>query len=74
MKGKKIKFHKVRMMRCDHSYTPGEIIGWLEHGYAIAAKDGYILVDRIQMEGKAKVDAKSFYNGMGKQLIGCICE
>ena len=74
VKGKKIKFHKVRTMRCDHSYTPGEIIGWLEHGYAIAAKDGYILVDRIQMEGKAKVDAKSFYNGMGKQLIGCICE
>ncbi|MFR2703661.1 MAG: hypothetical protein ACLTAQ_11445 [Longicatena caecimuris] len=56
-KGKKIKFHKVRMMRCDHSYTPGEIIGWLEHGCAIAAKDGYIpgLVDRIQIWRESRV-------------------
>ena len=67
--GKKVKFHKVRMRKDDKVHTPGEIEGMIENGYAISAQNGYILVDEIQMEGKAKTDAKSFYNGSGKQLI-----
>lgn len=72
--GKKIKFHKVRMIKENHNHQLGEMIGWLHDGYAIAAKDGYIIVDEIQLEGKAKIDAKSFYNGNGKQFIGKIVE
>ncbi|WP_259335102.1 hypothetical protein [Amedibacillus dolichus] len=34
--------------------------------------NGYVLIDELQMEGKAKTDAKSFYNGIGKNLIGYI--
>ena len=68
--GKKVKFHKARMVAKQHSYQPGEIVGWLENGFAIACSNGFILVDEIQMEGKAKNDAKSFYNGAGKQLVG----
>lgn len=70
--GKKIKFHKVRMILENHSYQSGEMVGWMYDGYAIAAIGGYIIVDEIQLEGKAKIDAKSFYNGNGKQLIGKI--
>lgn len=69
---KKIKFHKVRMILENHSYQPGEMIGWMYDGYAIATIGGYIIVDEIQLEGKAKIDAKSFYNGNGKQLVGKI--
>lgn len=72
--GKKIKFHKVRMLRENHAHTPGTLVGWLEDGYAIAAKDGYILIDEIQLEGKSKIDTKAFYNGNGKKMIGSIAE
>ncbi|MCI9523694.1 MAG: methionyl-tRNA formyltransferase [Erysipelotrichaceae bacterium] len=68
--GKKIKFHRARMQRCAHSYAKGEICGYMNGGYAIAVEGGYIIIDEIQMEGKGKVDAKSFANGQGRSLIG----
>lgn len=70
--GKKLKFHKVRMVRKETTHTPGEILGLMDGGYAIAAMHGLLLVDEIQLEGKAKLDAKTFYNGSGKQLVGSI--
>lgn len=72
--GKKLKFHAVRMINKNHSYQPGEIVGLMDDGYAIACLNGFLLVDQIQLEGKAKMDAKSFNNGSGKNLIGSICE
>ena len=30
---------------------------------------GYLLVDEIQLEGKKRTDARSFYNGVGKQWL-----
>lgn len=68
--GKKMKFHKVHMIRKQHTYQAGEIIGFEEQALVVAAMDGYILVDELQMEGKAKVDAKAFYNGAGKNMVG----
>lgn len=70
IQGKKIKFHQVRMISQLHSYLPGECIGMLEGGFAIACKDGFLIADKLQMEGKSAMDAKSFYNGAGKQLVG----
>ena len=72
--GKKLKFHKVRMIEKKHAHKPGQIIGLMEGGYAIACLNGYILVDEIQLEGKSKMDAKAFHNGSGKALIDCIVE
>lgn len=72
--GKKIKFHKVRKLKKEHSHKAGELVGMLENGYAISVHGGYILMDELQIEGKAKTDAKSFYNGNGKQWIGEIIE
>ena len=68
--GKKVKFHKVRMLKDDKVHTPGKLEGMLADGFAVSAQNGYIVIDEIQMEGKAKTDAKSFYNGNGKQLVG----
>lgn len=70
--GKKIKFHKVRKKEANHNLKVGELCGIMEDGYAIAVKGGYILLDELQIEGKAKVDAKAFANGQGRSWQG-IC-
>ncbi|MFR6360649.1 methionyl-tRNA formyltransferase [Amedibacterium intestinale] len=67
---KKVKFHKVRKVEKAIYSKPGEVLGLLDGGFAIAAVNGYVLIDEIQMEGKAKTDAKAFFNGAGKQLVG----
>lgn len=67
---KKIKFHKVRKQLDRHSHKNGECVGLIDNSFAIACDGGYLLVDTLQMEGKSVIDAKSFYNGAGKQLIG----
>lgn len=68
--GKKVKFHRMRMKRDEAAHTPGEVLGLIDDGFAIAAENGIILIDEIQLEGKQKTDAKSFYNGSGKQFVG----
>lgn len=67
---KKVKFHKVRKVEKAIYSKPGEVLGLLDGGFAIAAVNGYVLIDEIQMEGKAKTNAKAFFNGAGKQLVG----
>ena len=67
---KKVKFHKVRTVEKAMYSKPGEVLGLLDGGFAIAAVNVYVLIDEIQMEGKAKTDAKAFFNGAGKQLVG----
>lgn len=69
---KKIKFHRVRMKRESHAHVPGEMIGMMDGGYAVAALNGYILMDELQLEGKNKVDAKAYFNGSGRNDIGKI--
>lgn len=70
LEGKKMKFHKARKLIKAHEHQAGKVIGLIEQGFAIACDGGYILLDELQMEGKAKCDAKSFYNGAGRNLIG----
>ena len=70
--GKKLKFHKVRRIPEKGAAACGEIIGMVDGGFAIACADGLILADELQLEGKAKMAAKVFFNGSGKNLIGKI--
>lgn len=74
LNGKKIKFHKVSMMRQDHNEPMGKIVGMKDKSLIISAQNGYLLVEELQMEGKSKCDAISFYNGVGRNLIGSIFE
>ena len=67
--GKKVKFHKVRYVQGDDKFQTGEVLGLKDDGFAIACENGYVILDELQMEGKAKTDAKSFYNGVGKQMV-----
>lgn len=68
--GKKMKFHRARKLSKKHNREAGEIIGMMDQGLAVAVDGGYILLDELQMEGKARVEAKAFYNGAGKNLVG----
>ena len=47
----------------------GTCAGLIDDGFAIAVEGGYLLVDEIQLEGKKRTDARSFYNGVGKQWL-----
>lgn len=71
---KKVKFHRVRMLRDHQKHICGQMEGMVDNGIVIGAKDGCILVDEIQLEGKARSDAKSFMNGHGKQYVGEILQ
>ena len=68
--GKNMKFYQARKKVQQHAHTAGEIIGLMDGGFGVAVDGGYILLDELQLEGKAKCDAKSFYNGAGRNLIG----
>lgn len=70
IKGKKYKFHKAKMIRKQHQDIPGTLIGLENNQLWIACINGYLLVEEIQMEGKGKMEAKAFFNGAGKQLVG----
>ena len=65
--GKKVKFFEVGYEQYDHNFANGTIILEKNH-YKVAAKGGYIHVYTCQMEGKAKMDASSFINGIKNNL------
>ncbi len=66
---KKYKFHKVRYLH-EVLGKPYEVIGMYDEALAIGCKDGTLLVDIIQSEGKKAMRAKDFFNGLGKALVG----
>ncbi len=65
----KLKFHS-----CSYSEKingkVNEFIGLIDDSIAIGCDNGTILIDKIQLEGKNILNAKDFYNGIGKKLKG----
>ena len=70
IEGKRLKFYKVRKEVVEHSMEPGTIVGYEDHALKIAAKNGYLKVYELQLEGKNRMDADAFMNGLGRQYIG----
>lgn len=68
--GKRIKLLKTHKLVCHHDYSLGEILGLENKAIKVACKGGYLLIDELQLEGKKVMDAKSFMNGLGKNMIG----
>ena len=69
LSNKKYKFIKVDYELKDNT-SPSKFVG-LENNYLrIDCLDGFIKVLEIKPEGKNNMDAKSFYNGVGKSLVG----
>lgn len=70
---KKLKVLEV-LYKLGSSTTCGEILGLMENKYAISLHEGVLLVSSLQMEGKPVMEAKAFYNGQGRNLVGKIVE
>lgn len=69
LEDKKYKFHKVTYTN-DFGGKPCEVLGLKDNKFAIGCVNGAILVESIQPEGKGIMDAKSFFNGAGRNLVG----
>lgn len=51
---------------------PGTFLGLINGKIAVAAEGGTVYLAAIQAPGKKCTDAKSFYNGRGRSLIGLL--
>lgn len=68
--GKRVKFYRVSKEEKEMQETPGTVLGFVKDHMDIACKGGILKVYELQAEGKSKMDAKAFSNGLGKSLIG----
>lgn len=68
IEGKKLKLIKAFKIIEDHSYPLGQFVAY-ENGLKIACVGGYVVVTQCQAEGKEKMEASAFYNGLGKSLL-----
>jgi methionyl-tRNA formyltransferase len=58
----KVKIFDVQKEFINHTIKPGTIIS-SKNELKVAAKDGYILIESLQLAGKKKMDTKSLLNG-----------
>ncbi len=71
--GKKLKLIKAFKIEETHDHTLGEFVAF-EQGLKIACQGGYVVITQCQFEGKEKMEASAFYNGLGKNLLHGIFE
>lgn len=67
LEDKKVKFFEIGLEECEHNLECGVIVLENKH-FKISAKHGYIHVYQCQMEGKSKMDALSFANGIKSRI------
>jgi len=67
--GKKLKISQAALLIEAHKYPLGTLIGLYDHALKVAAIGGFILIRECQSEGKGKMKASEFFNGMGKNLL-----
>ncbi len=71
--GKKLKLIKAFKLIEAHDHPLGEFVAF-EKGLKIACEGGYVVITQCQYEGKEKMDAGAFFNGLGKSLLHRIFE
>ena len=69
VKEKKYKLEEVFFEYCDNTKT-NTLIGLEKNYLRIDCNNGFIQVFKIKPEGKNSMDAKSFFNGVGRSLVG----
>ncbi|TXT17273.1 MAG: Methionyl-tRNA formyltransferase [Erysipelotrichaceae bacterium] len=68
IEGKKLKLIKAFKIIEDHHDPIGQFVAY-EKGLKIACDGGYVVVTQCQAEGKEKMEASAFYNGLGKSFL-----
>jgi len=66
---KKVKLFKVIKSELVSKKEVGTVLGLFDEGIAVQVKDGVVLVKELQVEGKNRMTAQAFYQGMGKQWV-----
>jgi methionyl-tRNA formyltransferase len=67
--GKKLKIIQASLLIEAHKHPLGVLIGLQDNALKVAVSGGYILIKECQSEGKGKMKANEFFNGMGKTLL-----
>ncbi|MGL5541438.1 MAG: methionyl-tRNA formyltransferase, partial [Erysipelotrichaceae bacterium] len=67
IQGKKLKLWSVEKIVKEHALPVGTLV--YADAVQIAVTGGMIKVLELQLEGRSKMDAKSFMNGSGKALV-----
>ena len=69
--GKVIKVYKAITGDSNKEGITGEVINIYKDGIGIKTLDGEIVLEEVKLEGKKKMDVRSFLNGFDKKnLIG----
>lgn len=66
---KKVKIFKVVKSKIESNNKVGTMLGFMEGGLAVKVKDGVVLIKELQLEGKNRMTAQAFYQGLGKQWV-----
>lgn len=70
IEGKRVKFHGVKLIETESVGKFGLILSVSENGVTVQCSQGSVLITKLQIEGKPAVNAKDFYNGVGKTWEG----
>lgn len=74
----RVKNKKFKILKADYKKesveTPFTFVGMVDGCYGLSLKDGILLIQECQMEGKPMIKAKDFYNGQGRNLVGSTVE
>jgi len=69
--GKIVKIYKARKERNLTKRMPSEIVNIYKDGIGVKTLDGEIVIEELKLEGKKKVSAKEYLNGIKKdELLG----
>ena len=69
---KKVKIYNSKIGNSKKEGIPGEIINIYNDAIGVKTLDGEILITELQVEGKKKMDTKTYLNGIHDNLIGKI--
>ena len=64
-----IKIYKSRIQNDKSNTTAGTIIDCLKDGIAVKTGDGAIVIEELKIEGKKKMTAKEYLNGIKKEEL-----
>jgi methionyl-tRNA formyltransferase len=70
IEGKRIKFYRAGKSTEQTDREFGTVIGFDHHAMLVACTGGILEIYELQPEGKKRMDADSFRNGTGRELIG----
>lgn len=67
--GKIVKIYKARKQKNLTKALPGEIVNLYKDGIGVKTYDGEVIIEELKFEGKRKMTATDFLNGVDKDKI-----